>query len=173
MKEKHIIAAVAEGNGIGYNGDLLWRIPLDLRRFKTLTIGNIVIMGRKTFESIGSKPLKDRNNIVVSSKGIEIPNGQDNLFCVGSLKDAYELAETISGETIFVIGGGKLYAESLPYTDVLDITYIYETPKCADTFFPDDLSDFEITWRDTMENQPDEPKYEFRTYKNKKFLNRF
>jgi dihydrofolate reductase len=173
MKERHIIAAVADGGGIGYNGELLWRIPADLQRFKDLTLGNVVIMGRKTFESIDSKPLKCRNNIVVSTNGIAIPDSEtNNLFNASSLEEAYKLAEQLDGDKIFVIGGGQLYADALPYTDVLDITEIFAIPHNADTFFPSDLSDFIVTHRSERYWSVGKPNFRFVTYKNKKVLNR-
>lgn len=173
MKERHIIAAVADGNGIGYNGELLWRIPSDLQHFKELTIGNVVIMGRKTFESIGSKPLKCRNNIVVSSKGVQIPDSEiNNLFNASSLEEAYELAEQLDGDKIFVIGGGQLYAEALPHTDVLDLTQIFDIPHNVDTFFPSGLSEFIITHRSERYWSVGNPNFRFVTLKNKRILNR-
>lgn len=162
MKERHIIAAVADGGAIGYNGDLIYRISADLKHFKELTIGNVVIMGRKTFESIG-KPLPSRDNIVVTSRDLNI----DGIHCVKSLDAAYELAETLDGQKIFVIGGGQLYKDALAHTDILDITEIFELPHYADTFFPTDLSDFlpvhrsERYWNDTT------PVIRFVTYKRK------
>ena len=138
MKERHIIAAVCDGRGIGYNNKLIMRIPADMQHFKDLTLGNVVIMGRKTFESIGSTPLKCRNNIVVTSKGIEIPDSEiNNLFQVKSLEEAYELAEVLDGDKIFVIGGAQLYKEALSYTDILDITEINFLPNNVDTYFPE------------------------------------
>ena len=81
MKERHIIAAVADNRAIGYKNELIYRIPDDLKRFKEITIGNVVIMGRKTYESIG-KPLPSRDNIVVTSQELVIPEGCENLFVV-------------------------------------------------------------------------------------------
>ena len=97
MKERHIIAAVCDGRGIGYNNKLIWRIPADMQHFKELTLGNVVIMGRKTYESIG-KPLNCRDNIVVTSKDLNI----EGVHCVRSLEDAYRLAEDLDGEKVFV-----------------------------------------------------------------------
>lgn len=143
MKERHIIAAVADNKAIGYQNKLIYKISNDMQHFKELTLGNVVIMGRKTYESIGSKPLKCRNNIVVTTKGIEIPDSEiNNLFQVGSLEEAYELAETLDGDKIFVIGGAQLYAAALPYTEWLDLTEVLDSPGNADAFFPNDLSNF-------------------------------
>ena len=101
MKARHIIAAVTDDYGIGCKGELLYRIKADMQHFKDLTLGNVVIMGRKTFESIG-KPLPSRDNIVVTSKDLNI----DGVHCVRSLQDAYRLAETLDG--IKVLGNGTL-----------------------------------------------------------------
>ena len=141
MKERHIIAAVADNKAIGYKNDLIYKIPDDLKRFKEITMGNVVIMGRNTYESIG-RPLPSRDNIVVTSHEIVIPENCENLFVVRSLEEAYELAETLDGLKIYVIGGAQLYEAALPYTEWLDITEIHESPGNADAFFPNDLSDF-------------------------------
>ena len=143
MKERHIIAAVADNKAIGYQNKLIYNISNDMHHFKDLTLGNIVIMGRKTYESIGSKPLKCRNNIVVTTKGIELPDSAiNNLFQVRSLEEAYELVEQLDGEKVFVIGGAQLYEAALPYTEWLDLTEIFDSPGNADSFFPSDLTAF-------------------------------
>ena len=161
MKERHIIAAVTDDYGIGCKGELLYRIKADLQHFKDLTLGNVVIMGRKTFESIG-KPLPSRDNIVVTSKDLNI----EGVHCVRSLQDAYILAETLDGIKVFVIGGGQLYAEALQYTDTLDLTHIYATAPNADTYFPNDLSDF-IPVKDSERYWYDGITFKFTTYKRK------
>lgn len=143
MKERHIIAAVADNKAIGYHNKLIYNISNDMQHFKELTLGNVVIMGRNTYESIGSKPLKCRNNIVVTTKGIELPDSEiNNLFQVHSLEEAYELAEQLDGEKIFVIGGTQLYEAALPYTEWLDLTEVLDSPGNADAFFPSDLTAF-------------------------------
>ena len=143
MKERHIIAAIADNRAIGYKNNLIYRIPDDLKRFKELTLGNVVIMGRKTFESIGSKPLKCRNNIVVTTQGIDIPDSEiNNLFQVNTIEEAYELAETLDGLKIYVIGGAQLYEAALPYTEWLDLTEIHESPGSVDAFFPEFVGNF-------------------------------
>ena len=161
MKERHIIAAVTDDYGIGHNGELLYHIKADMQHFKDLTLGNVVIMGRKTFESIG-KPLLSRDNIVVTSKDLNI----EGVHCVRSLQDAYRLAETLDGIKVFVIGGGQLYAEALQYTDTLDLTHIYATAPNADTYFPNDLSDF-IPVKDSERYWYDGITFKFTTYKRK------
>ena len=136
MKERHIIAAIDEHNGLGYKGDLLFKIPNDLKRFKTLTTGNIVIMGRKTYESLG-KPLPNRQNIIITSHHIVIPNYCNNAHVVDSIKAAYELAEHLDGEKVYVIGGGQIYEAAMPYTQILDLTEIFARAPQVDTYFPD------------------------------------
>ncbi|MGM9748025.1 MAG: dihydrofolate reductase [Candidatus Cryptobacteroides sp.] len=134
--EKHIIAAVAENNAIGRSNALLWHLSEDLKFFKRTTTGYPVIMGRKTFESIG-RPLPKRLNIVVS-RGFDAPEG---VVVVPSLDAAYKAAEDYAenasdGMKCFVIGGGSIYAAAFQDADVLHITHIYSSVPDADTFFP-------------------------------------
>jgi dihydrofolate reductase len=93
----------------------------------------------------------------------------DGVHCVKTLQEAYDLAENLTGHKVFVIGGGQLYQEALSGVDVLDITRILDVPDKVDTFFPQDLSGFILT--DMTDIYNDGPKYQFMTYKNKKFLN--
>lgn len=166
MKERHIIAAVCDGRSIGYKGDLIVRISADLKRFKSLTLGQIVIMGRKTYESLGNKPLPGRTNIVVTSKEF------DNVLCVKSLREAYKLADNLDGERVFVIGGGQLYKEAIDYTHVMDITEIDFTPIAADVYFPE-ISDksWIITDRSETCFSEKNPPYRFVTYERKIEIN--
>ena len=166
MKEKHIIAAVCDGRGIGYNNKLIMRIPADMQHFKDLTLGNIVIMGRNTYESIGN-PLNCRNNIVVTSH--ELPeNDYDNLWAVRSLEEAYKLAEDLDGEKIFVIGGGQLYEAAMPNADILDLTEINFLPTNIDTYFPEiDVNEWLPVKRTERYFTTKIPPYRFVTYKRK------
>ena len=134
MKERIIIAAVDDNNAIGYKGELLVRIPDDLKRFKELTTNNIVIMGRKTYESIG-KPLPNRQNIIVSRSNIVLPDCS-NTYIVDSLKAAFELAESLTGDKVYVIGGGQIYDQAIDWVDTIELTEIYEDYPNADAFFP-------------------------------------
>ena len=161
MKERRIIAAVDEHNGIGYKGDLLFRIPEDLKRFKRLTTNNIVIMGRNTYESLG-RPLPNRTNIVVTSHLIVPPISCDNLYVVDTISDAFELAENLPGEKVYVIGGGKLYEAALPYTQYLDMTEIFARAENVDTYFPD-YHDFKAFDAESHETE-NGIKYRFVTY---------
>lgn len=134
MKERIIIAAVDDNNAIGYKGELLVRIPNDLKRFKELTTNNIVIMGRKTYESIG-KPLPNRQNIIVSRSNIVLPDCS-NTYIVDSLKAAFELAESLTGDKVYVIGGGQIYDQAIDWVDTIELTEICDGFSNADTYFP-------------------------------------
>jgi dihydrofolate reductase len=124
-----IIVAIAKNNAIGKDNRLLWHIPEDLKYFRQVTSGHAVIMGRKTFESIG-KPLPNRRNIVVSRT---LPP-QDGITVVPSVAEALQ---HVANETeAFVIGGGAIYHETLPLAQKLYVTRVHENFP-ADTFFPD------------------------------------
>lgn len=134
-----LIAALARDRGIGNNGNLLWRIPDDLKRFKTLTTGHPVIMGRKTWESIPEKyrPLPDRTNIVVSRQPKYRAPGALVASSLG-LAIALSAPET---EEAFVAGGAEVYCAALPHADRLYLTEIDDV-QTADTFFPEYSSVF-------------------------------
>lgn len=129
--------------GIGMKNGLLWHVPADLKRFKTLTLGHPVIMGRKTFESILKiigKPLPGRTTIVITRdtlyehKGIRIAH---------SLEDAIKIAESENPKEIHIGGGAQLYEQALPFTSRLHITW-FDDQQEADTFFPPFEDDFKI-----------------------------
>ncbi len=127
-----IIAAIGENRELGKDNKLLWRIPEDFKRFKELTTNHPVIMGRKTFESIG-KPLPNRTNIIITrDKNYK----QKNCFVVHSLEEAIDLAKTKDDNEIFIIGGGQIYKQAINITDKLYLT-IVKGRFDADTFFPD------------------------------------
>jgi dihydrofolate reductase len=128
---KAIVVAYDKNRGIGAANDLLWKrsLPADLRHFKTITSGGAVIMGRKTFESIGH-PLPGRQNIVISRK-MPVAGG---VWVVRSLKAAYEAVEP--GRDAFVIGGGQIYEQALETVDTIIATEVDATFAAADTFFP-------------------------------------
>ncbi len=139
--EKVLIVAIADNNAIGRNNELLWHISEDLKFFKRTTSGCPVIMGRKTFESIG-RPLPKRTNIVIS-RGFEAPDG---VIVAASLDEAYAAAEasvtspdscTFGAERCFIMGGGQIYAQALPVMNRLIITHVHTVIEDADTFFPE------------------------------------
>ncbi len=135
MSRVAIIAAIGRNRALGLKGKLLWRLPDDMQRFKEITAGHPVIMGRKTWESIPSKfrPLPERTNIVVTRQaGYEAAGA----IVVGSLADARAAAARAPGaDEIFVIGGGEIYTEALPTADRLYLTLVDDAPE-ADSFFP-------------------------------------
>lgn len=125
-----MIAAIGTGRTLGKSNDLLWRIPEDMKRFKSLTTGHTIVMGRKTFDSIG-KPLPNRTNIVVTR---DTAWQHEGVVVAGSIDEALAKAKETGGE-VFVIGGGQIYEQALPFTDRLCLTLIDAT-KDADIFFP-------------------------------------
>lgn len=125
-----IVVAMGEKNEIGFENQLLWHLPKDLKHFKDLTSGHPIIMGRKTYESIG-KPLPNRTNIVVSRKKDWFEEG---ILIVGSLKEAIKFAKKID-EEVFVIGGGNIYEQTMDIVDKLEVTLVKADLE-ADTFFP-------------------------------------
>ncbi len=126
-----IVAVIDKNNGIGKNGKLLVQIPEDMQFFKKKTMGSVVIMGSKTYESIPKKfrPLPGRINIPLSKSGKTYPG----VFVLDSLKKAIN---KYRDKNIFIIGGGQVYREALPYVEKVLLTRIY-ADKEADTFFPD------------------------------------
>lgn len=133
--KKSIITAISSNHAIGKNNELIFNIPEDLRRFKKITSGHFVAMGRKTFESIG-KPLPNRNNIIITNNNLyQIP---EECYKAGSLEEAIQIAENNGEEEMFIIGGGTLYDQALNnnLVDTIYLTRVMETYEEADTFFP-------------------------------------
>ena len=124
-----MIAAVAENNALGKNNDLIWHLPNDFKRFKSLTTNHHIIMGRKTFESF-PKPLPNRVHVVITRQKDYNPEG---CIVVDSIEKA--LAICPENEDSYVIGGGEIYNLALPYTDIIEITKVHHTFE-ADAFFP-------------------------------------
>ena len=127
----NIIAAVACNRAIGYGNKLLYWLPDDLKRFKALTSGHTIIMGRNTYESLPKGALPNRRNIVLSRTVRELPGCE--LF--GSLDEA--LANCKPDEDIYIIGGASVYEQAMPKADRLLLTEVNDTPANADAFFPD------------------------------------
>jgi len=121
---------MGEKNEIGSGNQLLWHLPKDLKHFKDLTSGHPIIMGRKTYESIG-KALPNRTNIVVSRKKNWF---QEGILIVGSIKEAVKFAKKID-ENIFIIGGGNVYEQTMEIADRLEVTLVKANLE-ADTYFP-------------------------------------
>lgn len=151
-----LIAAIASGNrALGKDNQLIYKIPEDLKRFKDLTTGHVIIMGRKTFESIG-RALPNRMNIVVTSTPSEFSD--KGVFPVPNVREAFYLAQEKEKKEIFVIGGAKIFEQVMGRADKLYLTIIEDNPP-ADTYFPD-YSDFKnVTFQ--KDGQFDNLKYKF------------
>lgn len=151
-----LVVAAAQNNVIGKNNQLLWHLPNDMRFFKNTTWAMPVIMGRKTFESIGKKPLKGRFNIVVTrSNNVKPESGE--IFLVSSLDEAVKKAEETDCKEVFVIGGGEIYKEILPKADKVYLTRVHSKFD-GDTFFPELDKNWKLNWR---EDHPTDEKHSF------------
>ena len=126
-----IIVAIARNRAIGFENKLLYWLPNDLKRFKALTTGHTIIMGRKTFESLPKGALPNRRNIVLTRQDIQFPGAER----YASLEAA--LSRCQADEEVFIIGGASVYQEAFPLADTLYITHIEDTPEKADAFFPE------------------------------------
>lgn len=127
-----IIVAVAKNNAIGLDNQLLYRLPNDLKRFKALTTGHTIVMGRKTFESLPKGALPNRRNIVLSrQEGLHYENAE----CYRSIEEA--LMQCDYTEDIYIIGGGELYRQTLGLAKRIHLTVVDDTPSKADAFFPE------------------------------------
>lgn len=150
-----LIVAMAENRCIGKDNKMPWHIPEDLKRFKSLTMGAPVIMGRKTFESIISyldKPLPGRENIIISRSGYTTEHSA-NVF--DGIEHAIDYAKTLNQQEIFIIGGAQIYAQSITVADQIHLTKIHKTVE-GDAFFPQINPDewIETNRIDFLENTP-------------------
>ena len=138
-----LIVARSKNNVIGKNGQIPWRIKGEQKQFKELTTGNVVVIGRKSYEEIGH-PLPNRKTIVVSrTKKYE----SENLATASSVEEAIRMA---GNEKVYISGGYGLYKEAIPYVDVMYITEVQTEIEDGDTFFPEfDENDFEIEQGET------------------------
>lgn len=156
-----IIVAVSEDWGIGKDNELLWHISEDLKRFKTLTSGNAVIMGKMTWESLPKKPLPNRKNIVITDNPKE---AFENAVTAYSIDDS--LTKCSPGEEIFIIGGGSIYRQFMPLANRLFITHVHRKAP-ADIYFPEiDLKIWEVT--DQEEFTSGEVPYTYTIYQRRK-----
>ena len=126
-----IIAAASTNNALGKDNDLVWHLPNDFKRFKALTTGHFIIMGRKTFESF-PKPLPNRTHVIISNQiNYSVPN---DCILVNSVSKALEICP--KDKEIFIIGGGQIYKQALFFADKIELTRVH-TVVDADTFFPE------------------------------------
>lgn len=125
-----LIAAIGENNELGKNNDLIWHLPADLKRFKQVTTGHYIIMGRNTYESIG-KPLPNRTTVIISKQKDYIAKG---CIVTDSLEKAIKIAK--EDDNAFIIGGAQIYKQAINLVDVIDICEVHATFD-ADVYFPE------------------------------------
>jgi dihydrofolate reductase len=158
-----LIAAVAENHALGKNNDLLWHLPKDFKRFKEITSGHYIIMGRKTFESF-PKPLPNRTHVIISRHKKVVPDG---CIVVENIEKAFEVCP--KDETIFVIGGGEIYKQTIAIADKLDITKVHSSFD-AEVFFPEiDLNIWKLESEEFhLKDEKHQFDFTFQTYVKRK-----
>lgn len=153
-----LIAAIGENGEMGRNNELLWHLPGDLPRFKEITMGSPIIMGRKTFDSIG-RALPGRLNIVLTSND---DWQADNVSVATTIEDALAFAAANNNTKAFVIGGGQIYKLFLAYATSLELTEVHDAP-IADTYFPNFSGvEFKQTHRQCITDH--DPKFDYVRY---------
>jgi len=153
-----LVAAIGENGEMGVNNTLLWHLPGDLPRFKKMTTGHAIIMGRKTFDSIG-KALPGRLNIVLTANA---EWQQTEVVAVRSIETALETARAHETDRVFIIGGGQIYKLFLSYATKLELTEVADAPA-ADTYFPNFSSrDFSEIKREKIRDS--KPHFDYVTY---------
>ena len=161
------IVAVDNNWGIGYNGDLLEYIPEDLKHFKELTTGHIVVMGSKTWNSLPKKPLPNRLNIIITHNPQHFLNFSDSESYMSlSLQEAINLMkDPFNHKEKFIIGGGQIYKELLPFCDRVYVTKIYKDHENVDTYFPnlDESPEWKVNMCTDTQTSVNTP-YAFLTY---------
>jgi dihydrofolate reductase len=158
-----LIAAVAKNQVIGKDNQLIWKLSADLKRFKNLTSGHYILMGRKTFESLG-KPLPNRTHLIVSrDSAFQAPEGH---YSFQSIEEAIIFCNKIGVEKLFIIGGGQIYRETIRLCDQLEITEVNAMPD-GDTYFPEIDSAIweEVEREEFAADEKNEFPYAFVTYK--------
>lgn len=160
-----IIAAIDENNGIGYKNDLLFRLPNDMKLFKTLTTGNTVLMGRKTFESLPKGALPNRRNLVLSSNPTLTYPGAE---VYPSMDEA--LQSCTENEKVYIIGGHSIYEKAIELADELRLTFVKAKAEKVDVFFPtlDFKQWIKVDCKDHAKDDKHKHAYSFATYLRKK-----
>ncbi|GFD91647.1 dihydrofolate reductase [Tenacibaculum singaporense] len=158
-----LIAAIAKNNALGKDNDLIWHLPADLKRFKKVTTGHPILMGRNTFESIG-KPLPNRTSIIITRNNNYFVDG---CLMANSIEQAIELAE---GKDAFIIGGAQIYKDALEQNlvDRLDITVLHHEFE-ADAFFPEINMEIwkEVAREDFKADEKNKYDYSFVSYEKR------
>jgi dihydrofolate reductase len=164
-----IVVAASEDNAIGKDNQLLWKLPNDMKFFKNLTWGMPVVMGRKTFESIGSKALPGRLNIVLTRQ-INLYNGVAGVVSVNDFNQAIQLAVNQGYKELFVIGGSELYHQTFAVADKIYLTRVHSTFPGADTHIDEiDVNKFELISSEKMcKDEKHAVDYSFETWQRVK-----
>ena len=160
-----IIVAISQENAIGKNGQLLCHLPSDLQHFKQITSGKTVVMGERTFFSLPKHPLPNRKNIVLTDVPNKTFEGAQSVYSIEEIVDLFSKTD----EEIFIIGGGMVYRQMMPFADKLYITHIHHEFTDADTFFPTvNYEEWEEIEREEYEADERHPyAYSFVTYQRK------
>ena len=160
-----IIVATSLNHAIGKDNQLLWHLPADLKFFKTTTMGCPVVMGRKTFQSIG-RTLPGRQNVVITRDKTFNADGQYDLTVVGSIDEA--LVKLHSEKEVFIIGGGEIYKQSIDSVDTIYITLVH-TVIDGDVYFPEiDKSKFDLVWEEKhLADEKNKFDYTFQKFERK------
>jgi len=149
-----IIAAAGENNSLGKDNDLVWHLPDDFKRFKELTSGNYILMGRKTFETF-PKPLPNRKHLIITrQEDYQVP---ENCFVFDSIQSAFD--KVLSDNDIWIIGGGEIYKQSMGIADRIELTRVHSEFE-ADTFFPEIGEEWELV-SEEYHPSDDRHKYDF------------
>ena len=157
-----LIAAAAENNALGKDNDLLWHLPEDFKRFKQITSGHYIIMGRKTFESF-PKPLPNRTHIIITRQKEYLADG---CLVLHSLEEALEISP--QNEEVFIIGGAQIYKQALPFADKIDLTRVH-IELDADAFFPEfNTSEWNLVFSEKhVKDEKHQYDFTFETYLKK------
>ena len=159
-----LVVAASENNAIGLNNQLLWHLPKDMRFFKNTTWGMPILMGRKTFESMGSKPLNGRLNIIITRNKTW---AHEDVTVVHTMEEAIALATKFSYNELLVIGGGEIYEMALPLAQKIWLTRVHTTIE-GDVYFPKLKADWELV--SSTQNAADEKhkfSFDFECWKRK------
>jgi len=159
-----LVVAASENNAIGLNNQLLWNLPKDMRFFKNTTWGMPILMGRKTFESMGSKPLNGRLNIIITRNKNWV---NEDVTVVHTMEEAITLADKFSYKELLVIGGGEIYEMALPLAQKIWLTRVHTTIE-GDVYFPKLNTEWEMV--SSTQNTADEKhkfSFDFECWKRK------
>lgn len=159
-----LIAAISENRAIGYENKLLYWLPNDLKRFKALTTGHTIIMGRKTFDSLPNGALPNRRNVVISRSVKELPGCEVYPSFMDAISSVLTKESEQGDSEIFIIGGASVYSQAMPFADRLCLTLVHDVADKADAFFPpiDDWK--EVSREDHDTDEKHNYKYSFVDY---------